>query len=764
MKNDLNMIGKTFSHYRILEKLGEGGMGVVYKAQDTRLDRTVALKFLPRDLTRDPEAKARFIQEARAASVLDHPNICTVYEIDEDENGEMFISMACYQGETLKRKIENGQLDLDETCRIAIQVGQGLAKAHLQGVVHRDMKPANIFLTEDGQVKILDFGLAKLAGQTGLTRAGQTPGSAAYMSPEQVRGQAADYRTDIWSLGVTIYEMLTGRLPFAGEYDVSVMYSILNEEPQSISTLRPGVPNELQQIVGKAMAKNPDERYEKAGDLVSDLARLEKKPGFILSEDASSLAPSAAPSAVARPMAKPRASLAVLPFANLSADPEQEYFCDGMAENIMNALTQVRDLRVVARTSAFSFREKEIDVREIGRRLNVESLLEGSVQKAGNRLRITVQLVNVADGYHLWSEKYDRDMEDVFAIQDEISQAIVDRLRVQVPGSDRARLKKHHTDNPEAYNLYLKGRWFSEKFTEEGLNMAVRYFQSAIEKDPHFALAIAGLSDAYVTLGTSGYLPKDVAYAKAKAEAEKAVEMDEALAEAHLALANIRLWLDWDWSAAEREFTEALALGMFNAEVLHQYSHMLVYLGRFEEAVTNMKRSLELEPLSVLANSCLGQILYLARRYDEAIEQLKKTIEMDATFYHPHVWLALAYSQKGMHEQAIETVRGRTTSAIGGKAATAALGYVFSVSGRIDEAKEILSKLIDLSRKESVTPYYLGRIHAGLGEKELSIKYLRKCDEERDVSLFFIGTDPVWDGMRHDPGFVDLLKKTGLRE
>jgi TolB-like protein/Tfp pilus assembly protein PilF len=615
--------------------------------------------------------------------------------------------------------------------------------------VHRDIKPANIFITEDGHVKIVDFGLAKLAGQTGLTRADKGAGTAAYMSPEQVRGRVADHRTDIWSLGVTLYEMLTGQLPFKGKYEMSAMYSILNESPQPVSGIRSGVPVKLEQIISKAMLKDPSERYQNAGDLTADLANLEKELGATTSIETS-------------PVTRPQSSVAVLPFANLSADPEQEYFCDGMAENIINALTQVQDLRVVAGTSAFSFRGKETDVREIGRKLNVDSLLEGSVQKAGSRLRITVQLINVADGYHLWSEKYDRNLEDVFAIQDEISQAIVDKLKVRVPGVDRAKLRKHHTEDPEAYNLYLKGRWFSEKYTEEGFNKAVHYFQSAIEKDPRFALAVAGLSDAYVGFGIIGCLPKEIAYGKAKVEAEKAVEMDDALAEAHLALANIRLWFDWDVVAAEREFRRACALNPSNAEVIHQNAHMSMYLGRSEEAVARMKQAVELEPLSILINACLGQILYLARRYDEAIEQLERAIEMDPNFYSPYIWLALAYAQKGTYEKAMETVRGLTTSRAGGKAAKAALGYIYSISGRTSEAKDILDELRELSKKETVTPYYLGRIYAGLGEREHSIECLRKCYEERDASLAFLKTDSAWDGFRDDPGFLDLLRKLNL--
>lgn len=748
------MIGKTISHYKILERLGEGGMGVVYRALDTRLDRDVALKFLPPDLTSDLEAKERFIHEAKAASSLDHQSVCTVYEIAESEDGQMFIAMACYGGETLRTRIQRGPLKITEAVDVATQVAQGLAKAHERGIVHRDIKPANIMATNDGTMKILDFGLAKLAGKSNLTRTGRTLGTIAYMSPEQVRGEAVDHRTDIWSLGITLYEMLTGVSPFEREYEAAVMYSILNESPQPMSSFRPGLADELQRITDRAMAKTPDERYQTALDLKDDLAAYAR--GL---ESTSSLEPPSRKPSVA---AEAPASVAVLPFANLSADPEQDYFCDGMAENIIDALAQLKDLRVVARTSSFSFKGRNADVREIGRKLNVKSVVEGSVQKAGNRLRITVQLVSVTDGYHLWSEKYDRTMEDIFAIQDEISLAIVDKLRVRVLGTDEARFKKRYTENPEAYNLYLKGRWFAEKMTEEGLRKAIDYFRQAIARDSGFALAFASIADAYVSLGASGFMPREAVYAWARAEVEKALEIDRTLAEAHLALAGIKFWFDFDWTAAEREFLQAVTLNPYSADVHHQYAHLLAGTGRAGEAVTHMRRAVELGPVSVLTNSCASQIMYLARMYDEAIEQFKKTIEMDPGFQSPYSWLAMAYAQTGMYAEAVEAVRERTTHPRSGKTMKAALGYVYAVSGRQGEARQILDELKEPSEREPVAPYHIARIHAGLGEKELAIEWLGKCLEKRDPSLALPKADPVWDNLRDDPGFIDFLKKLGL--
>ncbi len=747
------MIGKTVSHYKILERLGEGGMGVVYRALDTRLEREVALKFLPADLTSDPEAKERFVHEARAASSLDHQSICTVYEIDEMKDGRMFIAMACYGGETLRARIRRGPLRVPEAVDVAVQVSQGLARAHEKGIVHRDIKPANLMITADGTVKILDFGLAKLAGRSGLTTTGKTLGTIAYMSPEQVRGEAVDHRTDVWSLGVTLYEMLTGVSPFGRDYEAAVMYSILNESPQPLSSFRPGLTDELQRITDKAMTKDPNERHQTAVELRDDLVAHAREPGA---------APSSAPPEKPAAATRTAVSVAVLPFANLSADPEQEYFCDGMAESITDALAQLKDLRVVARTSAFSFKGKSADVREVGRRLNVKSIVEGSVQKAGNRLRITVQLVGVTDGYHLWSERYDRTMEDIFAVQDEISLAIADKLRARILGADEARFRKHYTENPEAYNLYLKGRWFAEKMSEDGLRKAIDYFRQAIAKDSGFALAFAGIADAYSSLGASGFMTREAVYEQATAEVRKALELDGSLAEAHLALAGIKVWFDFDWTAAEREFLQALTLDPYSGDVHHQYAHLLAASGRTGEAVTHMKQATELEPVSVLTNSCAGQILYLARMYDEAVEQLKKTIEMDPGYQGSYTWLAMAYAQKGMYPEAEEAVGERTAHPTSGKSMKAALGYVRAVSGKHGEARKIMAELKALSGTEPVAPYHIARIHAGLGENDAALEWLGKCFEKPDAARTLLKTDPVWDDVRGDPRFAELLKKAGL--
>ena len=521
--------GSSLGPYTITAEIGHGGMGVVYTAQDPRLKRQVAIKLLTADLTRDETAKRRFLQEAQAASALDHPNICTIYEINETDDGQLYLVMAYYEGETLKQRIERGQMALDEAVDIATQVGRGLSKAHAAGIVHRDIKPANLIVTADGTVKILDFGLAKLAGTEGVTQTGTTVGTVAYMSPEQARGEEVDHRTDIWSLGVVLYEMLTRQQPFQGENLLAISGAIQQDPPPALT----GDSSSLHGVVGLALHKNQAQRYQAVTDLLGGLRSATPSTQTASQSDVP--------------------SIAVLPFANMSADPEQEYFCEGMAEEIIDALARLDGLRVVARMSAFQFRGKGHDLREVGEKLKVKTVLEGSVRKSGSRLRINAQLINTENGYHLWSERYDRDMDDVFAVQDEIARSVVEKLKVKLLGEQQAPVIKRPTDNLEAYNLFLEGRYYFARFTKTSFETSLACFARARALEAGYAQALAGAAHVQTQQAFLGYVaPRDVMPA-AKQAAVEALAAGETVAAAHIALARVFEVYEWDRPAALRE-------------------------------------------------------------------------------------------------------------------------------------------------------------------------------------------------------------------
>ena len=788
------MIGKTISHYKILKKLGEGGMGEVYLAEDTKLKRKIALKFLPSHLTADKEIIDRFEREAQAAASLNHPSICTVYEIDEAE-GQSFIAMECIEGQSLKEKIESGPLDVYEAVDIAMQVADGLKKANEKGIVHRDIKPANIFITEDGVAKILDFGLAKLAGPTQMTKTGTILGTVSYMSPEQAKGEKVDGRTDIWSLGVVLYEMVTGQLPFKGEYEQAIVYAIMNEEPEPVTGLRTGVPLELERIIHKALGKDPKERYQHADELIVDLRKVKKdlksgvtpvkrktKPktalkvskkfmiigtlilaviftisAFLLFKGTDKKEPSK--TEVINQLKK----IAVLPFVDMSADKDQEYFCDGISEELINRLAKISAFRVTARTSAFSFKGQNIDIPTIGKRLKVDIILEGSVRKEGNKLRITAQLIKVTDGFHLWSETYDRLMKDVFAIQDEISLSIVERLKVSLLKGENSKLKVRPTISVEAYNLYLKGRYYWNKRTKEAFQKGLEYFQLAIEKDPTYALAYAGIADCYNLLQVYAYLPPKEAFPKARAAAEKALEIDPSLAEAHTSLAWVRVSYDLDWSAGEKEFKRALELNPNYATGHHWYSIYLTAMGRHAESLAQIKRAQEVDPLSLMINTDLGFVLFYGRQDDLAIEQYHKTLEMDKDFVVAYWRLAIIYAQKEMYDEALAATQ-KMRELLGDKdpLVLGAIGYIYALLGKRDEAKKVLNELSGLSKHSYISSMRVALIYMGLGQKEQAFKWLEKAYEERDFWMTFIKVAPPFDRLRSDPRFKILLKKMNL--
>jgi len=742
------MIGKTISHYKILEKLGEGGMGVVYKAQDTKLDRIVALKFLPKHLLCDAEAKTRFAHEAKAASALNHTNITTIHEIDEVE-GECFICMEYVEGKSIKELIKQKTLSIEEILNIAIQIAEGLNAAHKKGIVHRDIKSDNIMLTDEGLVKIMDFGLAKLKGVSKLTKTGTTLGTTQYMSPEQVQGIEVDQHSDIFSFGVVLYEMITGQLPFKGEHQVAIIYSIINETPEPLARYKANVPEGLQRIIDKAMEKNRDERYQHVDDLRADLLKIKRE------HETSSVLPSTK---------KPQPSIAVLPFANLSADPEQEYFCDGMADEIINGLTHIEGLRVVARTSTFAFKGKHEDIREIGRKLNVETLLEGSARKAGNRLRITAQLINVADGYHLWSEKFDREMKDVFSIQDEISLAIVDKLKVKLLGEEKAKIVKRYTEDPDAYNLYLKGVYFVNKMSEEGTQRGLEYFQKSIEKDPNFALAYLGIASTYATIGNLSLLPPKQIFPKAREVLEKAREIDSTLYEAHSISAIIAFWYDWNWKNAENEFRKALAHNPGHAHAHAWYAWYLVAMGRFDEAIIEVKIAQDLDPLLPLFYAYATGIYAYSGRFEEALEQFHKAIELDPNLGLAYFHVGTAYMIQQKHREALTSFQKSIEYTTGLGWAESSLGSIYCMQGERDRATQILNELLSQKKQRYISSLLIANLYNQLGEKDKVFDWLEEAYEERDILMPLINILRLFDNLSDDPRFVTLLKNVGLEK
>ena len=738
------MINKTISHYRILEKLGEGGMGIVYKAQDTKLDRIVALKFLPKHLLCDQEAKTRFEHEAKTASSLNHPNITTIHEIDEFE-GECFISMEYVEGKSVKELIKGKPLSIKEILNISIQIAEGLNTAHKKGIVHRDIKSDNIMLTNEGLVKIMDFGLAKLKGATKLTTMGLTLGTLAYMSPEQVQGIELDQRSDMFSFGVVLYEMITGQLPFKGEHEAAVIYSILNEAPEPLERYKADLPQGLQGVVNKALEKNREMRYQQIDELQVDFKKLSK--------------------GIESPIKKQLPSIAVLPFTNLSADKEQDYFCDGMAEEVINALSQVEDLRVVARTSAFSFRGREIDVREIGQKLNVQTLLEGSVRKAGNRIRITAQLINVEDGYHLWSERFDRDLADVFAIQDEISLAIMDKLKVKLLGNEKEKMLKRYTQNLEAYDLYLKGRYHWNRRMPEALRKAMMHFEQVIQKDPNYALAYAGLADCYSMLAQVYVLPPKEAFPKAKALASKALEIDETLAEAHTSLAFALGCFYWDWAGAEREFKRAIELNLNYATAHQWFAMVLVKLGRTSEALQEIHKALELDPFSLIINTSAGFVYLYAGREDKAVEQAEKVLDMDPTFFGAYFILIDVNERKRKYDEAVDMgLKGFSLAGFVSQQELTSLREIYASSGRIGYLRRWLEITQSKAEQGQVLNYHIASLYVRLDETEKAIDYLEKAYEEHDYDLDDLLVNDVFNKLRSDPRFTALLKKMGLEK
>jgi len=739
--------GTEVLHYRLVEKLGQGGMGEVFKALDKRLGRFVAVKFLVAPQAMSEDSRSRFLREARAASALDHPNICTIHGLEEAPDGRRFIVMACYEGETLKERIQKGPVPQSEAVSLAVQIGEGLSQAHAAGIIHRDIKPANIIVIRDGLVKILDFGIAKLAVDEQVTQPGAAFGTIEYMSPEQSLGERVDHRTDIWAVGVLLYEMLSGRLPFRGENPRATFAAILNRDPDPL-VVRFHVSAALETITKKALSKDPGARYQRMTDLVSVLKHLQEAEMPVGTE----VSPT-----------RPVPSIAVLPFVSLGPGREQDYFANGLTDELINALARLDGLRVVSRTTVFQFKGQAIDVREVARRLQVNAVLEGTVREASGRVRITVQLVKAADGCQLWSEQYDRAQGNVFAVQDEIVRKIVEKLAARLQGSPQDPLVKLATRNSQAYRLYLIGRHHCSHWTPEGLQTGMGQLREALSLDPAFAKAYAGLAAAHLLQGFWGLVPPGEAWPAVRQAAQSALQLDDSLGEAHACLGAVLAITEFDWAEAAREFDLALRWSPGDSQIRSWFAAFnLVPQGLLEQARQQGQLCAELDPLSPIVGNSLAWTLHLMKQHEAALSQALSVLELAPEMLPPRWTVALSHLGLGRAREALAVITEAADLDPNNSFTLAVLIGAQVAAGQHDAALRTREQLEQLSLTRFVAPTHLALASLTLGEKDQAFHWLSQGLEIRDVMLLYLKTLPVYDSIRDDPRFADLLERIGL--